>query len=190
MCLQQLNLEFPEYTRRPAETVEALTLTVPEGTKIIWKLALDRVVDEAESYLAEMQTDYLDALTFYYLENEHEWQTILAKNGAMALLEKLKTTGTVRAIGAIRHRVPTPSVISRLGKPGRGSLNAWLTALDRRQGLLPSGEETTFRIIHSDGEGVKCDLLGEVCWFYWFRQRPPDDDDLVSYMFLVLGQKW
>jgi len=82
--------------------------------------------------------------------------------------------------GAIRHRVPTPSVISRLGKPGRGSLNAWLTALDRRQGLLPSGEETTFRIIHSDGEGVKCDLLGEVCWFYWFRQRPPDDDDLAD----------
>jgi len=82
--------------------------------------------------------------------------------------------------GAVRHHVPTPSVISRLGKPGRGSLNAWLTALDRRQGLFPNDEEATFRIMHSDGEGVRCDLLGEVCWFYWFRQRPPDDDDLAD----------
>jgi hypothetical protein len=44
----EVSLEFPEYTRRPAETVEALTLTVPEGTRIRWKLALDRAVSEAE----------------------------------------------------------------------------------------------------------------------------------------------
>jgi len=44
----EVRLEFPEYTRRTAETVEALTLTVPEGTVIQWKLALDRAVGEAE----------------------------------------------------------------------------------------------------------------------------------------------
>ena len=32
----EIRLEFPKYTRRPAETVEALTLTVPEGTEIQW----------------------------------------------------------------------------------------------------------------------------------------------------------
>ena len=49
----EVTLEFPEYIRRTAETVEALTLTVPEGTTIQWKLALDRAVDEAEFRPAE-----------------------------------------------------------------------------------------------------------------------------------------
>lgn len=44
----ELSLEFPEYTQRPAETVDALTMTVPEGTRIKWKLALDRAVIRAE----------------------------------------------------------------------------------------------------------------------------------------------
>ena len=44
----EVRLEFPEYTRRPPKAVEALTLTVPEGTKIRWKLALDRAVGDAE----------------------------------------------------------------------------------------------------------------------------------------------
>lgn len=44
----EVSLSFPEYTERPTETVEALTLTVPEGTSIQWKLFLDRAVGTAE----------------------------------------------------------------------------------------------------------------------------------------------
>ncbi|MDP6357750.1 MAG: hypothetical protein QF473_21710, partial [Planctomycetota bacterium] len=43
-----VSLEFPTYTNRPVETIEALTLTVPEGTRIKWKLSLDRAVSQAE----------------------------------------------------------------------------------------------------------------------------------------------
>ena len=43
----KLNLEYPAYTKRPTETVEALTVTVPEGTHIEWNLSLDRAVSEA-----------------------------------------------------------------------------------------------------------------------------------------------
>ena len=56
----EVTLEFPEYTQRPVETVEALTLTVPEGTTIKWKLSLDRSVDEAEFRPAEGETQALD----------------------------------------------------------------------------------------------------------------------------------
>lgn len=47
--IQQANvqLEYPPYTKRPTETVEALTVTVPEGTNIQWQLKLDRAVSEA-----------------------------------------------------------------------------------------------------------------------------------------------
>jgi hypothetical protein len=56
----EVTLEFPEYTQRPVETVEALTLTVPEGTTIKWKLSLDRSVDEAEFRPAEGEAQPLD----------------------------------------------------------------------------------------------------------------------------------
>lgn len=56
----EVTLEYPEYTRRPAETVEALTLTVPEGTTIKWALSLDRPVDEAEFRPAEGEAQPLD----------------------------------------------------------------------------------------------------------------------------------
>ncbi|MFT5412020.1 MAG: hypothetical protein ACI9NC_004757, partial [Verrucomicrobiales bacterium] len=43
----QVGLEFPEYLERPAETVEALTLTVPQETKVHWQLNLDRPISAA-----------------------------------------------------------------------------------------------------------------------------------------------
>jgi len=43
----KVNLEFPAYLERASETVEALTLTAPEGTGVNWQLTLDRPVREA-----------------------------------------------------------------------------------------------------------------------------------------------
>ena len=43
----KVNLEFPAYIDRPTETAEALTLTVPEGTKVHWELALDTKIRNA-----------------------------------------------------------------------------------------------------------------------------------------------
>lgn len=44
----QLSLQYPEYQKRPMETVEALTLTVPEGTKVKWQLTLDQPIEKAQ----------------------------------------------------------------------------------------------------------------------------------------------
>ncbi len=43
----QVALEFPAYLERTGETVEALTLTVPEETKVHWQLTLDRPIRDA-----------------------------------------------------------------------------------------------------------------------------------------------
>lgn len=42
-----LELDFPDYIDRPNEQVEALTLTVPEGTKVSWQLTLDSPLRKA-----------------------------------------------------------------------------------------------------------------------------------------------
>ena len=43
----QVDLVYPSYLERPAESVEALTLTVPEDTTIRWQLSLDRPIRDA-----------------------------------------------------------------------------------------------------------------------------------------------
>lgn len=42
-----VRLEFPAYIKRETETIEALTLTVPENTRVHWQLTLDRPIREA-----------------------------------------------------------------------------------------------------------------------------------------------
>jgi hypothetical protein len=49
----EVKLEYPAYTERPVETVEALTLTVPETTKINWVLKLDQAVKDAKLNLPD-----------------------------------------------------------------------------------------------------------------------------------------
>ncbi len=48
----EVTLEYPDYTGRATETVEALTITVPETTRLHWKLRLDRPVSGAKLNLA------------------------------------------------------------------------------------------------------------------------------------------
>jgi len=84
-----VRLEFPEYTKRPPETVKALTVTVPETTRVKWTLSLDRAVREAtvtfagqESAPLEISADGLTvktecvaaesrAYSFSWVEREH-----------------------------------------------------------------------------------------------------------------------
>lgn len=42
-----VDLVYPEYLERESETIEALTLTVPEGTDVDWTLTLDRPIRAA-----------------------------------------------------------------------------------------------------------------------------------------------
>lgn len=44
----KLLLQYPEYQQRPEETVEAMTLTVPEGTQVKWQLTLDQPIQKAQ----------------------------------------------------------------------------------------------------------------------------------------------
>jgi len=56
----EVRLDFPEYTKRPPETVESLTMTVPETTRIGWTLSLDRAVREATVQFAGQDAVPLD----------------------------------------------------------------------------------------------------------------------------------
>ena len=56
----QVELEYPDYIKRERETLEALTLTIPEGTRIHWNLILDRPIKEANFHRDGEETETLD----------------------------------------------------------------------------------------------------------------------------------
>ena len=59
---------------------------------------------EFDRLLDELKTDYLDVVTLYYVEAEHEWRAITGSNGAWSLLAKRKEAGTLKMIGLTSHQ--------------------------------------------------------------------------------------
>ena len=45
-----VSLEYPSYLKREQESIEALTLTVPEGTGVSWRIVLDRPIRSAQFF--------------------------------------------------------------------------------------------------------------------------------------------
>jgi len=59
---------------------------------------------ELEEILREIESDYLDIATFYYVEEESEWEEIIAPSGALSAMEKARREGKVRMLGLTSHQ--------------------------------------------------------------------------------------
>src|SRR5216683_8128323 len=62
--------------------------------------------DELRSLLASLKSDYVDVLTFYYVEAMDEWQELLAPDGALAYCRSAQRDGVVRRLGLTTHQRP------------------------------------------------------------------------------------
>jgi aryl-alcohol dehydrogenase-like predicted oxidoreductase len=56
------------------------------------------------SVLTVLGTDYIDVLTFYYVEKSDEWEEITARGGALQYLQDAKRDGIVRRLGVTSHQ--------------------------------------------------------------------------------------
>src|SRR5262245_38939301 len=67
-----------------------------------------RTADEAKTelpaLLKQLGTDYIDVLTFYYVEHEAEWEQIIAPGGAMEYCTAARREGNVRLLGLTSHQ--------------------------------------------------------------------------------------
>jgi predicted aldo/keto reductase-like oxidoreductase len=61
---------------------------------------------ELRRILDELRTDYVDVLTFYYVEAEEEWQEIIGSGGALEACREAKAAGRVRMLGLTSHQRP------------------------------------------------------------------------------------
>lgn len=76
----------------------------------------DEARDELNAALATLGTDYIDILTFYYVEEPGEWTEISSPRGALAYCRHAERDGTVRRLGLTTHQRPLAAEIARSGK--------------------------------------------------------------------------
>ncbi len=70
---------------------------------------------ELHSILRELGTDYVDVLTYYYVEEQSEWDEIIGPGGAHEFCEKAKRASQVRLIGVTSHQRPLAATMARSG---------------------------------------------------------------------------
>lgn len=70
---------------------------------------------ELDNLLGELGTEYLDVVTYYYVEEEAEWDEIVAPGGAAEVLEAARRDGRVRMIGLTSHQRELAARIAATG---------------------------------------------------------------------------
>lgn len=71
---------------------------------------------ELDEQLRELRSDYIDVVTYYYVEHESEWRQIIAEGGAAEVMESARQQGKVRAIGLTSHQRKLAAQIASSGR--------------------------------------------------------------------------
>ncbi len=70
---------------------------------------------ELPQILRALNTDYVDVLTFYYVEHPSEWEQIIGPGGALEYCRAAQRDGRVRLLGLTTHQRPLGAEAARSG---------------------------------------------------------------------------
>ncbi len=124
---------------------------------------------ELQQILHELHTDYVDVLTFYYVEEPEEWQQIVGPDGALHFCREAQRSGQVRMLGLTSHQRPLAAEIA-----GSGLIDLLMI----RYNAAHRGAETeVFPITDS----LKLPVVVYTClrWGALLRPTPEDPADFV-----------
>lgn len=71
---------------------------------------------EFNAILNTLGTEYIDVLTYYYVEHDDEWSEIINPGGAAEVLESAKERGMLRSIGITSHQRRFAAHIAESGR--------------------------------------------------------------------------
>ena len=74
-----------------------------------------RILRELEKSLKDLKTEWLDVVTFYYMESETEWAEISGPGGALKALRGAQQQGKVRCIGLTTHQRALGAKVAETG---------------------------------------------------------------------------
>jgi predicted aldo/keto reductase-like oxidoreductase len=124
---------------------------------------------ELRHILQELNTEYVDVLTFYYVEEPAEWQQIINPGGALEYCRAAQQDGRVRWIGLTSHQRPLAATVARSGL---------LDLLMIRYNAAHRGAETEVFPI-TDALGLP--VVVYTC-LRWGALLQPTPDDPVGYV--------
>lgn len=70
---------------------------------------------ELQALLKLLQTDYVDLLTLYYVEQQSEWDEMAAPGGALQYLQDAKRDGRLRHVGITSHQRKLAAKLAKTG---------------------------------------------------------------------------
>jgi predicted aldo/keto reductase-like oxidoreductase len=70
---------------------------------------------ELDGILRELHSEYVDILTFYYVEEQGEWDQIAGPGGALDYCRRAQEQGKVRMLGLTSHQRPLAAAFARSG---------------------------------------------------------------------------
>ncbi len=71
---------------------------------------------ELRAMLKMLGTDYVDVLTFYYVEEPEEWDALSGPQGALAYCRAARRDGQVRLLGLTTHQRQLAALVARSGR--------------------------------------------------------------------------
>ena len=74
-----------------------------------------KIFRELEKALKDLKTDWLDVVTFYYMESETEWAEISGPGGELEALRGAQQQGKVRSIGLTTHQRALGAKVAETG---------------------------------------------------------------------------
>jgi predicted aldo/keto reductase-like oxidoreductase len=78
-----------------------------------------RTARDAETELAgilrELHSDYVDVVTFYYVEEASEWEQIIGPGGALEACRRAQEQGKIRLLGVTSHQRPLAASMAHSG---------------------------------------------------------------------------
>lgn len=119
---------------------------------------------ELDQILRELNTDYVDVLTFYYVEEQAEWEQIISHGGALEFCRQAKRAGQVRLLGLTSHQRPLAAGWARSGL---------LDLLMLRYNAAHRGAETDVFPV-TDALGIPVVVYTCLRWGALLRSTPDD----------------
>jgi predicted aldo/keto reductase-like oxidoreductase len=119
---------------------------------------------ELTGILETLSTEYVDVLTFYYVEEASEWQQIIGPAGALEYCRDAQARGQVRLLGLTSHQRPLAAEAARSGL---------LDAIMIRYNAAHRGAETEV-FPFTDAVGVPVIVYTCLRWGALLRPTPDD----------------
>jgi predicted aldo/keto reductase-like oxidoreductase len=125
--------------------------------------------DELRAVLTTLRTDYIDVLTFYYVENASEWQEIAGAGGALEYCRAARREGVVRRLGLTSHQRSLAAEIARGGQLD--------TLMIRYNAAHRGAEREVFPV--TDARGMPVITYTGLRWGALLRPTPDDPPGCV-----------